>query len=100
MAKRKFTTLREAEISHFKKHPKELKAYLKIAFEEYNKDNDERVLLEALRIVVEAKGFSKISKATGLDRAGLYRTLTPKGDPRLSTLTKVINSVGLHLRVA
>lgn len=61
---------------------------------------DPRVLLLALRRLAEARGgFTKIAKAAGIERESLYRALSVRGNPRLSTLVAVIKAVGLKLTV-
>ena len=64
-------------------------------------DTDEpRVLLVALRHLAEAKGgMAKIAKAAGIERESLYRALSARGNPRLSTLTAVTKALGLRLTV-
>jgi probable addiction module antidote protein len=71
--------------------------YLKAAIE----DTDEpRVLLIALRHVAEARGgVAKVAKAAGIERESLYRALSPRGNPRLSTLFAVTKAMGLTLTV-
>ena len=71
--------------------------YLKAAME----DTDEpKVLLIALRHVAEARGgFAKVAKAAGIQRESLYRALSARGNPRLSTLLAVTRAVGLKLTV-
>ena len=71
--------------------------YLKAAIE----DTDEpQVLLVALRHVAEARGgIAKIAKAAGIERESLYRALSPRGNPRLSTLFAVTRAMGLTLTV-
>lgn len=70
--------------------------YLKAALE----DADEpRVLLIALRHVAQARGIANIAKAAGVQRESLYRALSAKGNPRLSTLFAVAKAVGLRLTV-
>ena len=71
--------------------------YLKAALE----DADEpKVLLIALRRITEALGgFAKIARASGIERESLYRALSARGNPRLSTLLAVTNAVGLKLTV-
>ena len=55
----------------------------------------------ALRYVAQAKegGISEIAKNAELDRTQLYRTLSKKGNPQLSTLTKVLHSLGLRIAI-
>jgi probable addiction module antidote protein len=96
--------VRKASISHDKAIVEELKRdpefaseYLKAALE----DSDEpQVLLIVLRHLAEAKGgVAKIAKAAGVKRESLYRALSERGNPRLSTLTAVMKAVGLKLSI-
>jgi probable addiction module antidote protein len=41
--------------------------------------------------------MTRIAKETGLNREGLYKTLSGEGNPELDTLLKVIKAVGLQL---
>jgi len=101
MKKRKFRTLDEVELEYYKKHPGEIKSYLEAALEEYQKDGNERAFLSALALLAKVKGgFTKISRETGLNREHLYKALSPKGDPKFSTIIEIIHSLGLSLRVA
>lgn len=101
MNKRRFRTLEEVEIEYYTKHPKELKGYIEIAFDEYLKDSNENAFLAALAVAAKARGgFIKLSKETGLNREHLYRALSHKGDPKFSTVIDIIRSLGLSLKVA
>ena len=101
MSKRTFRTMQETEIEYFKKHPKEIKHYLEIALEEFQKDGNEKAFLSSLAVVAKAHGgFVKLAKATGLNREHLYRALSAKGDPKFTTVVEVLNSLGLSLQVA
>src|SRR5687767_8079782 len=95
---------RRASISHDEALIKELRSdpafaveYIRAALE----DTDEpRVLLLALRQVAEAVGgVAKIAKAAGVERESLYRALSSKGNPRLSTLVAVAKAMGVKLTV-
>jgi probable addiction module antidote protein len=71
--------------------------YLKAALED---SEDPGVLLIALRRIAEARGgIAKVAKAAGVERESLYRALSAKGNPRLSTLVAVTRAVGLKLTV-
>jgi probable addiction module antidote protein len=94
---------RKASISHDEALIRELRdnpdfavQYLKAALEE---DSEPRVLLIALRRVVQARGIAKIAKTAGIERESLYRALSQRGNPRLSTLAAVTKAVGLRLTV-
>ena len=70
--------------------------YLNAAIE----DNEEPgVLLIALRQVARAHGVAKVAKVAGIERESLYRALSARGNPRLSTLQAVMRALGLTLTV-
>ena len=101
MNKRKFRALEEIEIEYFTKHPKEIKQYLEVAMEEYDKDGNEKAFLASLAVVAKVNGgFSKLSKEAGLNREHLYRALSKNGDPKFSTIMQILHSLGLSLKVA
>jgi probable addiction module antidote protein len=86
----------EAVIRRIRKDPEFGVEYLRAALE----DTDEpRVLLIALRHVAQAQGIAKVARAAGVERESLYRALSAKGNPRLSTLCAVAKAVGLKLTV-
>ena len=86
----------EAMIRRIRKDPQFAAEYVKAALE----DADEpRVLLIALRHVAQARGIARIAKAAGIERESLYRALSARGNPRLSTLYAVAKAVGLRLTV-
>lgn len=70
--------------------------YLKAALED---NDDPRVLLIALRHLAQARGIAKVAKAAGIERESLYRALSTRGNPRLSTLVAVTKAIGLRLTV-
>lgn len=86
----------EGVIADLRENPKLAVEYLKAALEE---DNDPQILLIALRRVVQARGIARIAKAAGVERESLYRALSARGNPRLSTLAAVTKAVGLRLTV-
>ncbi len=94
----------EASVSHDKLMVRKLREdpefaveYLKAALED---TEEPKVLLIALRRITEARGgVAKIAKAAGVERESLYRALSPRGNPRFSTLVAVIKALGLTLTV-
>jgi len=59
-------------------------------------DDEPRVLLIALRHLAQAQGIAKVA---GIERESLYRALSLRGNPRLSTLFAVTKAIGLRLTV-
>jgi probable addiction module antidote protein len=86
----------EAMIRRLRKHPNFAAEYLKAALEE---SDEPRVLLIALRHLAQAQGIAKVAKAAGIERESLYRALSARGNPRLSTLVAVTKAIGLKLTV-
>ena len=87
----------EAAIRELRENPEFAAKYLRAALED---DDEPSVLLIALRRVAEARGgIAKVAKAAGIERESLYRALSSRGNPRLSTLVAVTKAVGLKLTV-
>ena len=87
----------ECVIRELREDPKFAVEYLKVALEDTEEPG---VLLIALRRIAEARGgIAKVAKAAGIERESLYRALSAKGNPRLSTLVAVTKAVGLKLTV-
>ena len=76
--------------------PRSAAEYLNAAAE----DEDVRVYVSALRNVAEAHGLAAVAEAAGIPRESLYRALSPKGNPRLSTLAAILKAAKLKLTVA
>src|SRR3546814_2880020 len=67
--------------------------YLEAAME----GNDPRHIASALCDVARSKGMSEIARKTGLRRQALYNALSENGNPKLETLTAVLDALGLQL---
>lgn len=64
-------------------------------------DEGPDVFLQALRDVVEAQGgMTRAARRAGLNRESLYRQLSRRGNPSLSSLNAVLGALGLKLRFA
>lgn len=101
MNKKNYRTFEEAQVERYKNHPKELKNYLKVALDEYQKDGNEKAFLAALSVATKVHGgFSKLAKDTGLNRENLYRALSKRSDPRFSTIMQVLGNLGFSLNIS
>ena len=47
-----------------------------------------------------AKGLGEVARATGIKRQTLNKSLSPKGNPTVSTMVPVLDALGLRLQVA
>ena len=80
------------------KDPAYAAQYLNYVLTETSEGEDAAFLL-ALRDVAEALQMSKVAITAGVNRENLYRMLSPRGNPRLSSLVAVIKALGLSLSV-
>ncbi|HPQ82000.1 MAG TPA: putative addiction module antidote protein [bacterium] len=79
------------------KDPEEAAAYINAALDERD---DPEALLVALRNVIEAHdGMTSLAFKSGLNRVSLYRMLSQNGNPRLESLSAVLQAMGLRLKV-
>lgn len=72
--------------------------YLNAVLEDEEEGAD-AVFLLALRNVAEAFQMSSVAEQAGVNRENLYRMLSGKGNPRLSSLLAVLKALRLHLSV-
>ncbi len=85
------------------KKPKEAVAYLNAALEECKDGSAEsqKLLLIAFKNVAFAQGgISRLANKTGLGRESLYKTLSQRGNPKLTTLTALISALGFDLKIS
>ncbi|OGS09057.1 MAG: putative addiction module antidote protein [Elusimicrobia bacterium RIFOXYA12_FULL_51_18] len=75
------------------KDPKEAAIYMNAAVEE----NDPALILAVLAQIVRAHGISRTAKKVSLSRAGVYKTLSKKGNPELRTFMGILNASGLQM---
>jgi len=94
--KKRFTDYQEELIKSLQ-DPEEAVAYLNAAL----MDEDERVFLLALKNVLEAQegDMTSLAQVTKLNRENLYRMLSKRGNPKLTSIRSVLNALGLELAV-
>ena len=76
-------------------HPDDQAEHLHDAFT----SGDQIFITIALGTVARARGMSEVAKSAGVTREALYKALSPKGDPRLSTLLGVVKALGFQLAI-
>lgn len=96
MKRRASSSHDEAIVRRLRRDSRFAAEYLKAALED---EDEPRVLLITLRHIAQARGIAKIAKAAGIERESLYRALSVRGNPRLSTLIAVTRAIGLKLTV-
>ena len=61
---------------------------------------DGSVVRAALNDIARAQGMTQLAKATGITREGLYKALSPAGNPEFSTILKVIKALKIKLHAS
>ena len=80
------------------KNPQESEAYLRIALEEYESDQNIESFLLALRNIADAQGgIGKLAEKTNLNRQNLYRILSKTGQPKFPTMLAILHGLGFAL---
>jgi probable addiction module antidote protein len=72
-----------------------IEAVIELAIQE----NDPEYLLKAIGDIARSKGMAQIARELNLDRASLYKSLSPAGNPSFLTVVKVLNNLGFRLKV-
>ena len=62
-------------------------------------ENDPEYLLRTLDAIARSKGMAKIAKELNLDRKGLYKSLAPDGNPSFKTVFRLIDLLGLQIKL-
>jgi probable addiction module antidote protein len=83
--------------AEYLKTEEEIQLYLEACLEEGGEDPS--FLVHALGVVARAKNMSQLARDTGLTREGLYKALSPEGNPSFVTVAKVAKALGYQLTV-
>ena len=75
----------------------DMKLYLEACLEQAG--DDPAFIVHALGVVARAKNMSQLARDTGLTREGLYKALSPEGNPTFATVAKVAKALGFKLSI-
>ena len=86
----------EATVESFRKDARFAAEYLNAVLA----DGDQEELMVALRYMAQAfGGVQKLAESAELNATTLYRTLSPKGNPELRSMTALLKAMGMRLAV-
>ena len=89
----------ETVIAMLKADPDFANEYLAAALDESDLPGGHTALLAALRHIAQAQGVSAVAERAGIPRESLYRALSAKGNPTITTFLAVVRAAGLRLDV-
>lgn len=78
--------------------PEDCAAFVEAAIEEAA--DDPAFIALVLGEVVRSRGMTQTAQDVGMSREGLYKALSPQGNPSFATVLKVLAALGLRMRVA
>lgn len=82
------------------KNKKHARMHLQVAMDMYQEDQNKEALLLALKDVAQAQGgIAWLAEETALNREHLYYLLSGKGNPRLDTISLILQAFGMRLKV-
>ncbi len=79
------------------KTDEDIQLYLEACIEEAG--DDPAFIVHALGVIARAKNMSQLARDTGLTREGLYKALSPEGNPTFITVAKVAKALGLQITI-
>jgi probable addiction module antidote protein len=60
---------------------------------------DGSLIRAALSDIARARNMTQLAKAAGMTREGLYKALSPQGNPSFASVLKVTHALGLELHI-
>ncbi|KAB2873333.1 MAG: putative addiction module antidote protein [Ideonella sp.] len=78
--------------------PEDCAAFVEAAIEEAA--DDPAFIALVLGEVAKARGMAQTARDAGMTREGLYKALSPQGNPSFATVLKVLAALGLRMHVA
>ena len=88
-------TFSEYDPAEYIEDKEDIIAHLRVALEE----NDPDFLLRTIGDIARSKGMTQIARELGIDRKGLYKSLAPDGNPSFKTIFKLLDILGLQVRL-
>jgi len=73
----------------------DIQRYLEVCQQE----GDPKLIAVALGDIARARNMTQLAKEAGMTRAGLYKALSPEGNPSFATVSKVAKALGLKVTV-
>jgi len=83
------------DTADYLKNEDDIAAYLAAVMEEGG--DDPSYMVHALGVVARAQNISKLARAAGMSREGVYKALSGKGNPSFSTVVKLAGALGLRV---
>jgi probable addiction module antidote protein len=91
----KIKSFETVDVADYLNSPEDLADYLS----EFFAEADSTMIAAGLRTAARAVGMTEIAQKSGLARESLYKALRQGSQPRLETIVRVLNALGMQLVV-
>jgi len=88
-------TFTRFDAADYLKDQEDMAAYLEAVAEA----NDPALIIAALNTVVRARNVSQLARDAGMTREGVYKALSPDGNPTFATVSKIAKALGLRVEL-
>ncbi len=88
-------TFKRFDAANYLRDAEDIAAYLEVASEE----DDPTQLIAALNTVARARNMSQLARDADMTREGLYKALSPDGNPSFATVSKIARALGLRVEL-
>jgi probable addiction module antidote protein len=86
--------VREFDAAYHLDNPEVIAAFIEDAIE----TGDEVYIRHAIGVVARARGMDEMARKLGMSRSGLYKALSPKGNPSFTTMLRLLASIDVKLQ--
>jgi probable addiction module antidote protein len=72
---------------------------IRLYLEACQDDGDPELIASALGNIAKSRNMTHFAKDAGMTRAGLYKALSPEGNPIFATVSKVAKALSLRITI-
>ena len=83
------------DVTNYLQTAEDIQVYIEVACED--DPGDGSLIRTALRDVTRAQNMSGLAQQVGMSRAGLYKALSPNGNPSFATIMRLTRALGMQV---
>ena len=83
------------DVTNYLQTEEDIRIYIDVACED--DPGDGSLIRSALQDVTRAQNMSGLARQVGMSRAGLYKTLSPNGNPSFATIMRLTRALGMQV---
>ena len=83
------------DVTNYLQTAEDIRIYIEVACED--DPGDGSLIRSALQDVTRAQNMSGLARQVGMSRAGLYKTLSPNGNPSFATIMRLTRALGMKV---